>query len=338
MSVLQNFQTRLEAKRGLSPAEASDLFNVLRRATDVIAIARILDAWATKGYTSDELAACAKILRDNCVKVETKHEKFIDIVGTGGSKAKVFNVSTAAAFVIAGAGLPVAKHGNRAASSKTGSADALSNLGVNIVAETDLARKCLNEIGISFMFAPKFHNLTKELATARKSLGKPTIFNLLGPLANPANAPYQLIGIWNKDFMKPMAEAIAKLGTKKTWIVHGEDGLDEITLNGKTNVAEITDGDIRCFDIHPNDFGLPTSSLSGFENISPETSAEIIRKVLNDSADHKSMNIVLVNAAAALSICNAAGDVEQAIKLARSCIETGAALRKLNSLIEETNG
>ena len=233
MEILKKKLETLETKKDFSSDEVVEVFNALRQATDENLIEKFLEVWAEKGTTSIELSECAKILRENAVKVETKHESFIDIVGTGGSGAKVFNVSTAAAFVVSGANLPVAKHGNRAASSKTGSADVLSNLGVNIVAETDKAAKCLDEIGICFMFAPKFHNLTKELASARKSLGKPTIFNLLGPMANPANAPFQLIGVWDKDLMRPMAEAIAKLGTKKTWMVHGEDGLDEITLKWK---------------------------------------------------------------------------------------------------------
>lgn len=336
--VLQKYQSKLDAKNDFSVEETTKVFNVLRTATDPKIIARFLDAWAEKGYTSDELATCAKILRDNCVKVETKHDNFIDIVGTGGSKAKVFNVSTAVAFVVAGAGIPVAKHGNRAASSKTGSADALELLGVNIVAETELAKKCLDEIGISFMFAPKFHNLTKELAMARKSLGKPTIFNLLGPIANPANAPFQLIGIWNKNYMKPIAEAIAKLGTKKTWIVHGEDGLDEITLNGKTYVAEVVEDKVNYFEISPKDFGLESNSLSEFKDISSDTSAGIIKKILeNNSASQSASEIVWINAAAAIYLCGFAKDYIEAVKLIKKSIIDGQALSKLNDLTNRTN-
>lgn len=337
-NILQKYQAKLDAKQDLSVCETIEVFNALRSATDQEIIAPFLNSWAEKGYTSDELATCAKILRDNCVKVETKHEIFIDIVGTGGSKAKVFNVSTAAAFVIAGAGLPVAKHGNRAASSKTGSADALANVGVNIVAETDLANKCLDEIGICFMFAPKFHNLTMELALARKSLGRPTIFNLLGPMANPANAPFQLIGIWNKDFMKPMAEAIAKLGTEKTWIVHGEDGLDEITLNGKTFVAEIVGDKVNYFELLPEDFGFEKNELTEFDDVSPDKSAEIIKNVLNGNASNNlATDIVLINSAAAIFVGGLADDYKQASEIARESIKSGKALKKLNELVEETN-
>lgn len=337
-NILQKYQAKLDAKQYLSVDETIEVFNALLSATDQEIIAAFLDSWANKGYTSNELATCANILRENCVKVETKHDKFIDIVGTGGSKAKIFNVSTAVAFVVAGAGIPVAKHGNRAASSNTGSADALSSLGVNIVAETELAQKCLDEIGICFMFAPKFHNLTKQLAMARKSLGKPTIFNLLGPMANPANAPFQLIGIWNKDFMKPLAEAIAKLGTKKTWIVHGEDGLDEITLNGKTFVAEIIGDEVNYFEISPEDFGFERNTLNDFSDVSPEMSSEIIQDILSGKTSNNSAkDIVLINAAAAIFVGGFADDFKQARDIARESIENEKALKKLNELIEETN-
>lgn len=339
MDILIENLKMIETKTDLSIDQSIEVFNALRTAKDQKMIAAFLNAWSEKGYTALELATCAKILRENCVKVETKHSRFIDIVGTGGSKAKVFNVSTAVAFVVAGAGIPVAKHGNRAASSKTGSADALSNLGVNIVAETDIAKKCLDQIGICFMFAPKFHNLTKELALARKSLGKPTIFNLLGPLANPADAQFQLIGVWNKDFIKPLAEAIAMLGTKKTWIVHGEDGLDEITLNGKTFVAEIAEDKIDYFEISPADFGLYQNKLTQFNYVSPEKSAYIIRDVLNATESNNSANdLVIINSAAAIYLSGMAVEYKQASEIARESIKNGLALRKLNELIEETNG
>ena len=338
MSILDDKLDYLRRKRDFSAGEASDVFNALRSSVDQETIALFLSAWSEKGATATELATCAEILRENCVAVETRHKNFIDIVGTGGSKAKVFNVSTAAAFVIAGAGVPVAKHGNRAASSKTGSADALSNLGVNIVAETNKAAKCLDEAGICFMFAPKFHNLTKELAIARKSIGKPTIFNLLGPLANPAKAPFQLIGIWDKNFIEPMAESIAELGTGKTWVVHGEDGLDEITLHGKTFVAEIEENRIRYLTISPEDFGLTQNSLSGFGDISPEGSAEIVKNVLiGNDLEGIATDIVSINAAAAIYISGFADDYRQALEIAKTSVLSGAALKKLKLLIEKSN-
>ncbi|MEZ5347297.1 MAG: anthranilate phosphoribosyltransferase [Pyrinomonadaceae bacterium] len=338
MQALETYKAKIQAGTDLSIRETAEVFDSLRSAADPEAIAHFLSAWSKKGISADELMTCAKILRENCIRVKTKHSEFIDVVGTGGSSAKVFNVSTAAAFVIAGAGLPVAKHGNRAASSKTGSADALSNLGVNIVAETEKASECLDNIDICFMFAPKFHNLTKELAEARRSLGKPTIFNLLGPMANPANAPFQLIGIWNKDLMDPMAEAISRLGTRKTWIVHAGDGLDEITLDGKSFVAEVSRTRIRNFELVPEDFGIRKTSLTDFADISPEESSQIIKDVLNAkrTAD-AAFNIVLINAAAAIFIGGVAENLIEAAGIAEDSIKSGAAAQKLKNLIEETN-
>lgn len=338
MEILQKYQKILEDGRDLSVEETNTVFNQLRQETNEKLIASFLNSWSNKGVSADELAECAKILRETVVKVPCRHEKFIDVVGTGGSRVKIFNVSTAAAFVVAGAGLPVAKHGNRAASSSTGSADVLQNLGVNIVAETEKAEKCLNEIGICFMFAPKFHNLTIELARARKSLGKPTIFNLLGPIANPANAPFQLIGVWNKDFIKPLAEACAKLGTRKTLIVHGEDGLDEITLSGKTFCAEIEKETVNYFEILPEDFGFERKPLENFNEVSPEKSAEIILSVLrNETENQAAREIVLLNAAAAIFVGGVAENYKEAMNSAKKSVMSGAALGKLNDLIEETN-
>ena len=338
MEILQKYQKILDDGRDLSIKETNQVFNRLRCGTDEKMIASFLNSWSNKGVSSDELAECAKILRENVVKVPCRHEIFIDVVGTGGSRAKIFNVSTAAAFVVAGANLPVAKHGNKAASSSTGSADVLQNLGVNIIAETEKAEKCLNELGICFMFAPKFHNLTIELAKARKSLGKPTIFNLLGPIANPANAPFQLIGVWNRDFIKPLAEACAKLGTRKTLIVHGEDGLDEITLSGKTFCAEIENENVKYFEITPEDFGLQRKSLENFNEVTPKKSAEIILSVLrNENEKQVAKEVVLLNAAAAIFVGGVAKNYFEAMKSAKKSVETGAALSKLNELIEETN-
>jgi anthranilate phosphoribosyltransferase len=338
VELLLKYQTHLDAKTDFSAAETIEVFNSLRTATDQESIGSFLQAWAEKGATAVEVRECARILRANCVKVRTKQKDFIDIVGTGGSRAKVFNVSTAAAFVVAGAGISVAKHGNRAASSRSGSADALTELGVNIVADTETAGKCLDEIGICFMFAPKFHNLTKELAQARKTLGRPTIFNLLGPLANPAAAPFQMIGVWNKENLEPMAEAVAGLGTIKTWIVHGSDGLDEITLNGKTFVAEIEGESIVYFEIAPEDFGFEQNDLTGFGEISPAKSAKIIREVLNGStANRAAREIVLANAAAAIFICGLAGSLTEAVEQAEAGLESGEACGKLDALIAETN-
>src|SRR6185436_16983014 len=201
-------------------------------------IAATLIALSAKGETVEELAGMAQALRERAVKVSCRHGAFIDTAGTGSSRAKTFNVSTAAALVIAGAGLAVAKHGNRAASSKSGSADVLTALGVNVSALTKASEDGLNETGICFMFAPLFHGATARVAGIRRELGIRTTFNLLGPLSNPAGAPRQIIGVWRRDVVELLAQVTLALGTEHTWVVHGEDGLDELTLAGKTFVAE----------------------------------------------------------------------------------------------------
>ena len=213
---------------------------LLKESANNSQIAAALVALAIKGETTEELAGMAEAMREHSVKINSIHKDFIDTAGTGSSKVKTFNVSTAAAFVIAGAGLPVAKHGSRAATSKSGSADVLQALGVNVSAAREISEKCLNEIGICFMFAPQYHASTARVAAIRRELGVHTTFNLLGPMTNPANAPFQIMGVWHADLMEKVAETLQALGTKKAWIVHGADGLDEITVSGKTNVAEIT--------------------------------------------------------------------------------------------------
>jgi anthranilate phosphoribosyltransferase len=292
---LEKFLEILSAGVNLTENEAVEFFTALQTETETESlIAAALLALETKGVTENELFAMAKLMRSRAVRVHSKHETFVDIVGTGGSRAKIFNVSTAAAFVIAGSGLAVAKHGNRAATSNCGSADVLSELGVNPAVESKMAEKCLNEIGICFMFAPKFHALSPVLGKVRRELGVPTVFNNLGPLCNPAHAPHQIIGVWNKNLLEKTAGVLARLGTKKSWIVHGSDGLDEITLHGKTFVAEVTEEDVRYFEISPADFGLRTDGKFQFSKYSAAESAKIITDVLRgDSTDENARNIVL---------------------------------------------
>ena len=336
-SSLENFHEILSDGKDLSESEAVEFFTALQAETeDENLIAAVLLALEAKGATDNELFAMAKLMRSRAVKVNSKHETFVDIVGTGGSAAKIFNVSTAAAFVIAGAELPVAKHGNRAATSNCGSADVLSELGVDPAVEAAAAEKCLNEIGICFMFAPNFHALSPTLGKVRRELGVPTIFNNLGPLCNPANAPHQIIGVWRKDLVEKTAKVLAKLGTKKSWIVHGSDGLDEITLNGNTFVAEISGGKVETFEISPADFGLENTTFS-FSKCSATQSAKIITDVLRGNrANENARNIVLINAAAAIYIAGKTGDLQNAFSVAEDSLECGKALAKLESLKDRT--
>jgi anthranilate phosphoribosyltransferase len=277
-------------------------------------------------------------MRSRAVKVHSKHEIFADIVGTGGSQVKTFNVSTAAAFVIAGAGVPVAKHGNRAATSKSGSADVLTELGVKPAVEAVTAEKCLNEIGICFMFAPNFHALSPILGKIRRQLGIPTIFNNLGPLCNPADAPHQVIGVWRKDLIEKTAKTLAVLGTVKSWIVHGSDGLDEITLGGKTFVAEVSNNEVNFFEISPADFGLKTNEIFSYSKCPPAQSAQLTLNILRGVAvDENARDLVLINAAAAIYVAGKALNLREACQTAKESLSSGQALNKLNALIEYTN-
>jgi anthranilate phosphoribosyltransferase len=337
-SVLRHHLNRLLDRESLTRREAGELLDAMLadEASDT-QIAAALAALATKGETVEELAGMAGVLRQRAVRIRSGHTAFIDTAGTGSSRAKTFNVSTAAAFVIAGAGLPVAKHGNRAASSKSGSADVLTVLGVNVSALTKVTEECLNEIGICFMFAPLYHGATARVAGIRRELGIHTTFNLLGPLSNPAGAPRQIIGVWRKDLVELLANVLAALGTERAWVVHGEDGLDEITLAGRTFVAEAQDGKVKTFEIAPQDFGLFVGVLDHLRGGDAEANARIIRDVLSGDRRDEARALVVANAAAALFVGGKANALNEAAGLAEQSIDSGAARMKLEELIEATN-
>ena len=300
-------------------------------------IAAALIALKLKGETVEELAGLAEAMRARALRINSKHATFIDTAGTGSSCAKTFNVSTAAAFVIAGAGLPVAKHGNRAASSKCGSADVLGALGVNVSVAPGVSERCLNEIGICFMFAPLYHAATARVAAIRRELGVQTTFNLLGPLTNPARAPRQLIGVSLRDRVEPMARALSLLATDRAWVVHGADGLDEITLAGKTFVAEASGDALRTFEITPEDFGVARNSLEGLAGETPDKNSAIIRDVLSGTRHDAARALVLINAAAALHVGGVAADLKEGERLAQDSIDSGRAMEKLSELARMTN-
>src|SRR6184192_2375942 len=299
---LKTFLTRLTRGQNLSRDEAAHFLDALldSEATDG-QIAAALIALKLKGETVEELAGLAQGMRQRAIRINSNHTCFIDTAGTGSSRAKTFNVSTAAAFVIAGAGLPVAKHGNRAASSRCGSADVLAALGVNVSSSPEISEKCLNEIGICFMFAPLYHGATARVAGIRRQLGVQTTFNLLGPLTNPAGAPRQIVGVWNGDLLAPMAQTLAALGTEHAWVVHGADGLDEVTISGRTFVAEAEGRDVRSFEISPEDFGVRREPLKGLQCLDAEASAGMIRAVLSAERRDGARSLVIINAATALS-------------------------------------
>ena len=335
---LRDLLTRLAQRESLSRPEAASLLDALLdgAATDA-QIAAALMALKMKGETVEEIAGLAEAMRARAVRINSRHRRFIDTAGTGSSSAKCFNVSTAAAFVVAGAGLPVAKHGNRAASSSCGSADVLSALGVNVAAKPEVSEKCLDEIGICFMFAPLYHGATARVADVRRELGVQTTFNLLGPLTNPAGAPRQIIGVWASHLALPLAQALALLGTERAWVVHGADGLDEVTLADRTLVAEVRDGQVRSFQIAPEDFGMERATFDHLRGGNVEANGRIISEVLSGRRRDQARALVVANAAAALHVGGLAEDLREAARLAEESLNNGAALGRLEELIRITN-
>jgi anthranilate phosphoribosyltransferase len=333
-SILNKTLETFRHGRDLDGGDAEPVLDALIAESDEMLLADVFHAWNDKGIAEDEIYSIAKILRERCTKVISRRERFIDIVGTGGSRSKTFNVSTAAAFVVAGAGVAVAKHGNRAATSNSGSADVLFVLGIAPAVDAATAERSLNDIGICFMFAPKFHRLSATLGKVRSRLGFPTIFNCVGPLCNPAGAPHQLIGVWSKEMIRKMAGALGRLGTQKSWVVHGEDGLDEISLSAMTSVAEVFDGQVREFEISASDFGVASESLDGLRVDSADESASIIRKVLEPSGDEfAARSLVQINAAAAIYVAGVGNDLKEAHRAAADSISGGHASGRLESFV-----
>ncbi|HEY2762251.1 MAG TPA: anthranilate phosphoribosyltransferase [Pirellulales bacterium] len=301
-------------------------------------IGLFLMALRAKGETVDELAGAALSLRKHMTRIRSRHEVVIDTCGTGGGGSKVFNISTAAAIVTAAAGVPVAKHGNRAVTSRSGSSDVLAALGVNIAANVSCVERCLDELGICFCFAPLVHPSMKRVSAVRQKLGVPTIFNLLGPLANPAGAPFQLMGVGRPELRPPMAAALARLGTRRSAVVSGGNGLGEVNVAGATEVTEVTsDGSLKEYRWSPADFGLDeAASLDSLTVENAMQSAEMIRKVL--AGEHgAARDIVVSNGAAALWIAGKASALTNSAELARQAIDSGAARQLLDRLIQMTN-
>jgi anthranilate phosphoribosyltransferase len=337
-SVLRHQLTRLLNCEDLTRPEAADLLSaMLAEDASDSQIAATLVALSAKGETVQELAGMADGLRARAERINSCHAVFVDTAGTGSSRAKTFNVSTAATFVIAGSGLAVAKHGNRAASSNCGSADVLTALGVNVSTLPGVAESCLNEIGICFMFAPLYHGATARVAGIRRELGVHTTFNLLGPLSNPAGAPRQIVGVWRQELVERLAQVLAALGTERAWVVHGEDGLDEMTLDGKTFVAEVCNKQVKTFEITPQDFGLSASTLDHVRGGDEQANAAIIREVLANQRRDEARALVVINAAAAMFVGGRAQSLDEGARLAEKSIDSGAALMKLEQLIKATN-
>ena len=328
---LLHYTNEFRSRRDVSPYDAEVFFEALIGERDEDLVTDLLTAWNGKGITEDELYRFASIMRSRMTPLETNGRECVDIVGTGGSKAKTFNVSTAAAFVVAGAGIPVAKHGNRAATSRSGSADVLSHLGINVDVPPANAEETLDRDGICFMFAPRHHSLSKTLAAARKRVPGPTIFNCIGPLCNPAGAQYQLLGVWDERLLNSVSRVLHRFGTKRSWVVNNGGTLDEIGLAGKTKVVEVADGSMRGIELTAEDFGMD-AQLETPKITDPKTGASLIEALLkNEMRDSGSEQLLLMNAAAAISLFQTT-DLTQSVEEARSSLRNGRAQEKLEAM------
>ncbi|MEG3660397.1 anthranilate phosphoribosyltransferase [Celeribacter halophilus] len=321
----------------LSRAQADQAFEILFNGDATPAqVGGFLMALRARGEAVSEYAAAAKVMRDKCVPVSAP-DNAMDIVGTGGDGLGTLNISTATAFVVAGAGVPVAKHGNRNLSSKSGSADAMSVNGIDVMVGKDVVEKAINEIGIGFMMAPMHHPAMKYVGPVRVELGCKTIFNILGPLTNPAGVKRQLTGAFAPDLIWPMAEVLQMLGSEKAWLVYGHEGIDEVSITGATSVAALEHGDIRSMEIHPEDAGLPVHPLKDILGGTPEENGKAMLNLLKGETGAY-RDAVLMNAAAALMVADKASSLKDGVEIAVESIASGKALAKLAALAALTSG
>lgn len=321
--------------RPLTRAEAETAFGLLFTGEATPSqVGGFLMVLRTRGETVDEFAAAAAVMRAKCHAVRAP-EGAIDIVGTGGDGKGTLNISTATAFVVAGAGVPVAKHGNRNLSSKSGAADALGQMGVKVMIGAEVVERALNEAGIGFMMAPMHHPAMAHVGPVRAELGTRTIFNILGPLTNPAGVKRQLTGAFSADLLRPMAETLGQLGSERAWIVHGSDGTDELSIAGSSAVAELSDGTVAEREVHPEDAGLPVHPFEAILGGSPEENGRAFRALLGgESGAYR--DAVLLNAAAALVIAGVAPDLKAGVERAAESIDSGAALSRIETLARIT--
>ena len=323
------------ADRPLTRAEAEQAFGILfDGAATPSQIGGLLMAMRTRGETVDEYAAAAAVMRAKCNAVKAPAGA-MDIVGTGGDGKGTLNISTATAFVTAGAGVTVAKHGNRNLSSKSGAADALGQLGINVMVGSQVVEKALEEIGIGFMMAPMHHPAIAHVMPTRQELGTRTIFNILGPLTNPAGVKRQLTGAFSRELIRPMAETLGILGAEHAWLVHGSDGTDELTITGISWVASVEEGIVKEVEIHPEDAGLPVHPFEDIIGGTPKENAVAFRALL-DGQPSAYRDAVLLNAAAALVVADVANDLHEGVSMARASIDSGKAREKINALARIT--
>ena len=336
MTDLKSVLARLADGHHLTETEAELAFEaIISGLVPATQIAAFLMALRVRGESVAELTGAARIMRAKSLKVSAPVDA-LDTVGTGGDASGSYNISTTVAFVVAGCGVPVAKHGNRAVSSKSGAADVLAALGVNLDASVQSIERAIREAGVGFLFAQKHHAAMKHVAPVRAELGLRTIFNLIGPLSNPAGTRRQLLGVFARKWIEPMAATLAQLGSARAWVVHGSDGLDEITTTGATFVADLTDGTIKTFEITPEDAGLPRSVPADLRGGDAAHNANALRAVLGgENGPYR--DIVLLNAAAALMIAGLATDLKAGVTAAAASIADGRAAKALSEMIKITN-
>lgn len=338
MVSLQTLIGKVVERQDLSEEEAAEAMRQMMQGEATEAqMAAFLTALRMKGESIGEIVAMAKVMREFATKIYPSRRPLIDTCGTGGDRIKTFNVSTAAMFVVAGAGVPVAKHGNRAVTSRAGSADVVEALGVRIDLPPPEVERCLNEIGLGFMFAPLFHPAMRHAAKVRREMAIRTVFNILGPLTNPAGAEAQLLGVFDAALTEKLAEALLRLGSKRAMVVHGVDGLDEISTLGKTVISEVVEGGVKKMVVQPEDFGIKRASPQDIAGSTLEENVKILLRVLKGEEGPR-RDIVVLNSAAAIVLGGKADTIEEGIAVAEESIDSGLAYKKLLELIRATGG
>lgn len=328
---------KLSKKQDLAYAEAEAVMDeIMSGQATPVQMSSYLTALSLKGETIDEITASAAGMRAHCIKL-LHNLDVLEIVGTGGDGSNSFNISTTSSLVIAAGGVPVAKHGNRAASSKSGAADVLETLGVKITLTPERSAEILKKINICFLFAQNYHIAMKYVAPIRKELGIRTVFNILGPLSNPAGANMELMGVYDQSLVEPLAQVMANLGVNRGMVVYGQDSLDEISMCAPTSVCEIRDGKFTSYEITPEQFGYERCEKGALTGGTPAENAEITKAILKGEEKGPKRQAVCLNAGAALYIAGKATSIEEGVKLAESLIDSGAALKKLEEFVEETN-
>lgn len=335
MNALLDALAKVVNRENLTRAEAREAMGVIMRGEATPAqIAAFLVALRMKGETITEIVGFVDAMREGAIKVDTERRPVVDTCGTGGDRIKTFNISTVAAFVVAGAGIAVAKHGNRSVTSRAGSADVLEALGFDLQMPLELAKKALDEIGISFLFAPNFHPSMKHVLGPRREIALRTVFNLLGPIVNPCPLDGQLMGVYEGALTPKIARALANLGVKRAFVVHSLDGMDEISITSATQVSEVKGGEVSTYVVFPEDFGFKRADPRDLEGGTANENAQLLRAILSNELEGPKRDVVVLNAAAAIAAAGVTESIKEAIPIADESIRSGAALKKLEALIE----